>query len=87
MEGYCPKELHGLLTHLVQVLTQVTFMKALFMDSGAETGLLQGQARRTTPRLPKEGQQSIFKAKGREGHHRACDQLVHNSDWLLVINP
>ena len=55
------------------------------LESGAEKGLLQGHAKRwvapalKSPELPKGFQQSTFQSQVKEGAHRICDQLVHNS--------
>lgn len=38
----------------------------------------------TKPELFSEFQQSLFKAKIHEGCPRAWNQLVHNSDWLIM---
>ena len=43
-----------------------------------------GQLMLKKPELSDEFQGIIFKIKMKEGSFRICDQLMHNSDWLMV---
>ena len=54
--------------------------KDLWQDCARRIGGLCPQ----NSELPKRFQQSIFKDKVRIGCPRICNQLVHNSDWLMV---